>query len=150
MRDLDRHLWAEPAVSVHGEIDVRPDRVAYRRHDPGRLPHDRSALNRLDRPEWDQLHGGKAALFQRQRALSELLRRLPPWAVGVDPDLVAHAASEELVDRLAERLSEDVPERLCDARDRGVHDRAAAVERVAVHHLPEVLDPERVLAYEVI
>ena len=46
-------------------------------------------------------------------------------------------------------LAEDVPERDVDAADRGAADDAVAVPEVlAEHHLPEVLDPRRVLADE--
>src|SRR5262245_44198761 len=40
-------------------------------------------------------------------------------AVGIDADLVAELAAEELVDRNAERLALEVPERDLDAGERG-------------------------------
>ena len=69
---------------------------------------------------------------------------LPDRAV-VDPDLVAHLAAEELVDRHPGRLAGDVPERVLDR----AHRRAVGLERAALadaQHHP--LDVGGVLADE--
>ena len=63
--------------------------------------------------------------------------------------MVAHRPAPELVARHAVDLAEDVPQGDVDAGDRGAADDAVAVPEVlAVHHLPEVLDPRRVFADE--
>ena len=59
---------------------------------------------------------------------------------------LAAGAAQELVDRHAERLAEDVPEGDVDRRDGGADDLAALEVGAAVQRLPEVLDPARVLA----
>src|SRR5690606_10776879 len=69
-------------------------------------------------------------------------------AVGLDP--VAHQAAEQLVDRHAQGLALNVPQRLVDAGDRAHQDRAAAVEAAAVEHLPQVVDARRVATDQVV
>jgi len=49
------------------------------------------------------------------------------------------------VDGSAELLSLDVPQRLVNAGDGAHQHRAAAVEAAAVHRLPVILDPCRIL-----
>src|SRR5690606_19881118 len=68
-------------------------------------------------------------------------------AVGLHP--LAHQAAEQLVDRHAQGLALDVPQRLVDAGDRAHQDRAAAVEAAAVQHLPQVVDARRIAADEI-
>ena len=51
-------------------------------------------------------------------------------------------ATEKVVDRLAERLAEDVPERELDRPDRTVQHRPAARVFVAVHRLHKPFDLE--------
>ena len=68
----------------------------------------------------------------------------------VDADSVAGRAAEQVVDRHAEHLALDVPERHVDAaRDRRL-DRAAAIEGAAMDRLPVVHDPRRILADQVV
>ena len=82
----------------------------------------------------------------RLAALVEVLH-LPPAEMAVEPHVVAHRAAPELVARDAVHLAEDVPERDVDAAHRRAADDVVAVPEVlAEHHLPEVLDPRRVLA----
>ena len=68
--------------------------------------------------------------------------------MGVHAQPIAHGAAEELMDRLAEVLAGDVPERLVDSRECRHHHRTTAVEGAAIEELPVVLDPERVTADE--
>jgi hypothetical protein len=59
----------------------------------------------------------------------------------IHPDAVAGRASEQAVNRHAEHLALDVPERHVDAaRDRGL-DRTAAIEGAPVNGLPVMHDP---------
>ncbi len=67
--------------------------------------------------------------------------------MAVSANVVAHRAAPELVAGNAVDFAEDVPQRDVDAADRGAADDAVAVPEVlAVHHLPEVLDPRGVFA----
>jgi hypothetical protein len=54
------------------------------------------------------------------------------------------------MDRLAERLALDVPQRLVDARDGAHVDGATAIEAAAIHDGPVVLDQEGILADQVV
>ena len=67
--------------------------------------------------------------------------------VGVERDLVAHRAAQQLVDRLAERLAADVPQRDVDGAH-AFHGGAAAahVGEAAEQLVPEPLDVRRILA----
>ena len=64
----------------------------------------------------------------------------------VHADPVAHGATEELVDRHAERLAQDVPAGLLDSGNRAHPDDAEPPEGLPVELLVEVLDAGRVLA----
>src|SRR5262249_35059344 len=57
--------------------------------------------------------------------------------------------AQQLVDRDAQLLALDVPERLLDPRDRRIQDDSAAPEPVPMEPLPVVLDRARVLADQV-
>ena len=105
---------------------------------------------RAPRRTGSQLERPPAGLDEADARLGDLLRRVAARPVGVEADPVAHPAAEQLVDRDAERLAEDVPQRLLDAGDGAADDHAAAPERVAVDRLPVVLDPRRVLADQVL
>ena len=99
-------------------------------------------------PKGSTLNALKPLAITRAGGLEEGLGRalgaVP--AVGVAEHAVAHPAAEELVDRHAERLAEDVPAGDLDRGDDGAVDMAA-VERDAVEHaLGERGDPPRVLA----
>src|SRR5204863_5738645 len=61
-------------------------------------------------------------------------------AVGVDTDAVANATAQQLMDRLAGRLADDVPAGNLDRRDCRHVDLAAVGVDVASHLLVEQLD----------
>ena len=69
--------------------------------------------------------------------------------MAIGADLIAHRPAPQLAARHAQRLAENIPQGQVDARDRRRADDAVTVPKVlAIHHLPEVLDPRRVLADE--
>jgi hypothetical protein len=70
--------------------------------------------------------------------------------VGIYTHPVADRAAQQLVDRHAEVLAGDVPERLVEARERAHQHRAAAEEGRAVDMLPVVLDAQRVFADQIV
>jgi hypothetical protein len=67
----------------------------------------------------------------------------------VEPHAVTHAASEKLPDWDVEGAALDVPERDVDGAD-GAGEDAAAERAHPVEDLADVLDPERILAQEVL
>ncbi len=115
----------------------------------------REALERHRRRHGHRLERREALLHHPGRELAEALRlvalvevlHLAAAEVAVEPDVVAHRAAPQLVAGHAVHLAEDVPQRDVDAADRRAADDPAAVPEVlAEHHLPEVLDPRRILA----
>jgi hypothetical protein len=96
------------------------------------------------------LHRSEAAFDERTRALGELLGRDTAGAVRIQLDAVMAAAAEQLVDGQSRDLPFDVPQRLLDRAHCGERDGAAAEERLPIHELPQVLDPRRVLADDVL
>ena len=115
----------------------------------------REPLERHRRRHRHRLEGGEALLHHAGGELAEALRlvalvevlHLAAAEMPVEPDVVAHRAAPQLVAGDAVHLAEDVPERDVDAAHRGAADDPAAVpEMLAEHHLPEVLDPGRILA----
>ena len=150
MRGLGR-AWQSTMMSM-----LVADRLAHRRDArlgvaDRREPferHRRRHRHRLERGEAAARPSPRASSAKRLRlvALVEVLH-LPAAEVAVEAHVVAHRPAPELVARHAVHLAEDVPERDVDAADgRAADDAVAVPEVLAVHHLPQVLDPRRVLA----
>ena len=127
---VGRKLLPERAHDVVGEVELR-------------LGDE--ALRRAERIELERLEAlGEHRARRLEKGLRRALRAVP--AVGVAEHAVAHAAAEQLVDRRAERLAEDVPAGDLDRRDHRAVD-VAAIERDAVEEaLGERTDAARVLA----
>ncbi len=69
---------------------------------------------------------------------------------GVDTNAITALSAKQLVDRYAESLALDVPQRLIDAGERTHVQAAATIEAGAIHHCPMVFDLMRVLADQII
>ena len=135
------------AVRVDGDLDLRPERLA-RRLDAGRRDMRRA------------VHGADAHLHRLEAALGDIGLELVadlvggrPAARGIGRHAVELAAAEQLPDRLAEMLAQNVPQRDVDRADGG--DRHAAARdlrhgmalargetgaRAVVEHLPDRAD----------
>ena len=88
--------------------------------------------------------------LERGEALGHArFQRVHAVAVRVDADAVARRSAEQFVNRHAQRLALDVPQRLIDAAERAGQDRAAAIERVAVDGLPVMHHAARIFADQV-
>jgi hypothetical protein len=153
----------ELAAHVHHELDLRADRLTYRR-DPGdrevgSLAADRALRDMADHAvgivgdricQRIELEGG-IAVAQRplgRRREFRGRRGAERPAIGVEPHALARFPAEQLVNRELQRLPLDVPERHLDGADAREHDRPASLrpEAVVVHVAPDRLDPEGVLA----
>ena len=64
--------------------------------------------------------------------------------MGIDQNLVAALASEQVVDRNAERLALDVPQRHVDGRDGGHGHRPSTPVGAAVEIVPDVFRLKRI------
>ena len=131
------------------------DRVPHRGDATLGVPDRRQPFERHRRRHRHRLEGREAALDHRARELGEALRlvalvevlHLAAAEVPVEAHVVADAPAPELVAGDAVHLAEEIPERDVDPAHRGAADDPARVPEVlAEHHLPEVLDPGRVLA----
>ena len=94
----------------------------------------------------DMAHRVEARLLEGDAVLHQLVAGLAV-GVAVDPGVRSARPAEEGVDRHAQRLALDVPERDVDRRD-GAVDRRALEVAEAVHEVPVALDRPRVLAHE--
>jgi hypothetical protein len=121
------------------------------------VAQDRGSVERRRARDHDlELDRIESRLQRLLRALARLLRakrvvdrlHLAAAEVVVEPDLLANIAAQQLPDRSPERLPEDVPAGLLDARDRRALDHSRAEEVLAHHHLEQVLDAPRILADE--
>ncbi len=99
----------------------------------------------LDRAE-PHLDRAGQGLLERVRA-GDALRRRP--VVAIDRDAVAAAAPQQFVDRHAQSLALDVPQRRLDPRDRAAVDDAGAPVAVAGDGPGVMLHRERVLPQQV-
>ena len=142
------------------DVEVRPHDVAH----AGEVLHaaaDRHAVvDRLAAGIEPALDAGPAVflllppeverlLVVRWPALLAMADALQITLVAVEPHPVAGLAAEELPDRLAEGLAQDVPHGDLDRGERRHEHRAAAVAGADEHAAPVPLDLGRVLADEV-
>ncbi len=143
---------AEHRVRVEEQVDVVADREPQRLRRLDRL-HDR----RLRIPVRQRVlveRGERAVAERRESLLEEPVRILDQLLRGVagempvDAHPLARRAAEEVVDRDAEPLPLEIPERDVDPGDRA-HDHLPGRPERAAHHLaPPVLDLRRVLPDE--
>src|SRR6185312_14939 len=80
---------------------------------------------------------------------AETLGEIRTGSGGVEDELIAHRAAEELVHRLPPQLPEKIPQRKIDAGD-GVDDQTLATIELAgeIHLVPDLLDGRRVAAFQ--
>jgi hypothetical protein len=98
----------------------------------------------VERGERAEPQRGEALLLPAQRVLHQRLGRVSRH-VAIDAHLLAGRAAEEVVDRNAETLPLQIPERDVDPGDRA-HDHLPGRPEGAAHHLaPPVLDLPGVL-----
>jgi hypothetical protein len=141
-------------MEVDHDLDLRPDRVAQRLHQPPDLVDigQRRVVvgigneHRLQRPiaPVDHLSG----TLNQRLGLERLVdgAHIAQSEVSVDLDPVAHLAAEQPPDRLTEPFAEDVPQRQLDARHRRHADHAEAPEGVLLQHPHRLLDVARIAA----
>ena len=67
-----------------------------------------------------------------------------PGSMGIDQDMVAALAAEQVVDRDTERLALDVPKRHIDGRDGGHGNRPSPPVRTAIEIMPDVFSLKRI------
>ena len=140
-------------MAVHGEVNVRADRLAHGRHHLRHLPEIGrregavEAPRRRNRLVHVHLERPEALRDGRTRHRGVLLLDVPrptEEAVHVDRDVSATPATEQVVDRLAGGLTDNVPERRLDPA------QGRRVQPAAVQRLPVQLDPEGVLPHKVL
>ena len=134
-------------MAVEADGGIGADCVANRLRRLGN-PADRFGV--VQRPAWNrqtELERGVAVRLRLLRLVADdggIGRSAAP-AVGIDADLVADRAAQQLPDRFAERFAEDVPTGEFDSRNGGGLDHAALPEALADQHLHEVADPGWIL-----
>src|SRR4051812_1454902 len=94
-----------------------------------------------ERPLPDQFLGAPGVCVGRSGNVA-------PLVAGVDLEAIVDLAAQQLVDRYAELLADDVPQRDVDRGNRRLH--RAAVHRVsaAEDRVPDLLDVPRALAHD--
>jgi hypothetical protein len=154
-REEVAHPRARARMTVDHDVDRVAGGVAHRGDARLRVPDRGEPLERHRRRHRHRLEGGEALFDRRRGELAEALRlvalvevlHLAAAEVPVQTDVISDRAAPQLVTRNAVNLAEDVPERDVDPAHRGAaNDVVAVPEVLAEHHLPEVLDPRRVLA----
>ena len=90
----------------------------------------------------------KAFLLLCQAALHQLLKGTPGY-MGVYPDFISYFAAQQLVYRHTIILSGNVIQRDIDGTQR-THDSRSAEMEAAVHILPVMLNPQRILTDQIL
>ena len=151
--ERDRFGRRQAAVDLDAEIDFSPDRLAQAADIVdglfdlcgvgfvvgGRFAFVEQGIEMAKRGEAGLLESHR---FGQQRVDGAAFH------VAVEPRLVAHTAAEQFIDRNAERLALDVPQRDVQRRHRA-GDRGAGEVVGAQHDIPVMLYGEGVLANEV-
>ena len=68
--------------------------------------------------------------------------------VGIAHHAVPYPAAKKVVDRYAQRLALDVPQRDVNRGNRSRHDALGRKESAPEHQLPQVLRPHRILSLQ--
>ena len=156
----DRGRHVEPPMRVDQDFHLRPGDVADQAGQLGgdllRLAAELAAeiaIPAAARPfemrERIELHRGVAGVDQRTDLLPHALRvgELALVRMTVEQDVVAHPPAEQLIDRHAQHLAADVPQRDVDAADAMARGAAAShVGEAAEHLVPDLLDVGRIVA----
>ncbi len=150
--EVGRLRRAEHRVRVEDQVDLVAERVPQRlrrrdRPDDRRLRIPVRERVVVERGERAVAERGEALLAPAQCVLHQRLRAFPRH-VAVDAHPLARRATEEVVDRDAEPLALEIPERDVDPGDRAHDHLPRRPERAADHLAPPVLDLARVLADE--
>ena len=142
--DADGVHWREPAVHLDEDVHIGADRLADGAHVlHGGVLHFLADVGAPASGDGVELERGEACLYDLGSALGERFGRgvAAGPAVGIDANLVAAGAADELVHGRAVSLAGDVPHGVLQAADGAVvvH-RAAPAGEVVERHLHEVLD----------
>ena len=140
-------------MEVNHQVNIIADLLAQGAYQFREMLDGGKAHQRLRERDDHDLHGAIAPLDHRPGTLQQRLDfrslidrlHLPSTEVRVHPHSVANPSSQELIDRDPERFPQDVPAGLLDARHGSGGNGPGPEERVAIHNLPEELDPRRVL-----
>jgi hypothetical protein len=146
-------------VAVHHDVDLVADRRAHGFH---------AGFGQADRPQpFDRHRRGHGHALERRESIGHRLLRQVGESLGfvdtrfveifefastqmaVGADLVAHRPAPKLSARQARDFAENVPQRQIDAGDgRRPHDAMSVPEVLAIHDLPQMLDPPGILAHD--
>src|SRR5262245_29827291 len=134
-------------MDVEGQLDLVADRLAHGLELLDRREHRAARLE-------DSIFLGQAPAHKLPALRFGLEARIDQWpdlhrvadVVWVADDLIAYAAAQQVVDRDAQRLAFDIPQRDIDRRDRRHQDALGREEAPAGEPLPDMLDPRRILA----
>ncbi len=143
-----RHRRADAAVEVETKFNLVAEGLSDLRHgihgaiDRTRVVDNAHLLAAVE------LKGVKTDAAQLVDAVDHLCRTVATYP-AIRFDFVAHQAAHQLPDRGIQHFAFDIPQRLVDTGDSAHHDRAAAVEARAVHHLPQVVNACRILTNQV-
>ena len=144
--DLECGVGVPPAVDVDGDLVIRPARRTHRldlRHGAAQflwrdLPIEGGRAERVELATGESLVN--ELLGASRQRLGSVGDALGP-AVGVNPQRLADLAAQEVVDRHAELLANDVVEGRVDRADRGHHHTAhSVVVEGAIHPVPQLFD----------
>ena len=131
----DRIGQVQPGVDIEGQLDLVADRLAHGLELLDRRLHRLARLQDLARPAASpsaQTSSPPALSFRHDLTSSDYIHAVA-GVVRVAHNLVAHAPAQQLVDRHAQRLALDIPQRDIDRRD-GRREDALGGEEAAARH----------------
>ena len=146
-------------MAIHHDVNATPHSLAHRGDACFRGFHRLQAFDGHRARHSHALESGETICDRGSRQIREALRVIhgsfvtvfhpPAPEVAVSADVIAHRPAKNLGERQPGSLAHDVPQGKVDARDGcGAHDAVPVPEMLAIHHLPEMLGPRRVLADE--
>ena len=141
-------------MDLDAQIDLRPHRLAQPPHIVDRLVDLRRVrfvirfVLALIQQRIEVSQRGEPGFLQPHRLFHQLLDRAS-LHMSIQPGLVPHLAAQQLVDRHIEELALDIPQRDVDRRH-CPGDRPAGEMIGPQHHVPMMLDRERILADKVV
>ena len=140
-------------MEIEAQLHIVADPLTHRERHLYELVYTRRRLMRPPKTGGTSFVGRVAHRTQHIQTVLSLferfVRHVADAPVGVDADAITHVASQKHVTRHSKMLARNVPQRSIDTRDRRHVVCAATEERRAIHLLPVMLDPKRVLTDQI-
>src|SRR5262245_42409874 len=147
---LHSHRGGWFPVDVDADIEIFTDGFPHGFQPGNRLSHRSPGIDNVVAVGIHEARfAGRPPFFFSLEPVPYVVCRSSTFSMRIDADLVARFTAQQLPDRLAEGLTQDVPESNLDSADGRHQNRTASVARTTKHRLPKELNICGILSHQV-